>query len=158
MKAKRSNTAGVIALLLIGAAGVYGIGVYIKKTPDAQNVPVEMLRPDRKAAPDNASGKPGQTEGNVTVVTPSSKNGELKLDTGSEAVPSGQDPIVFTVNRYLQNSHIAPPEAKAISVDVRDGEAHISCTEAMDKTYGEADEEALIKGFQKTLSQFDNLK
>ena len=36
MKAKRTNYLGVFALLLVGAAGVYGVGSYIGQTPDAR--------------------------------------------------------------------------------------------------------------------------
>ena|SRR5579862_1222842 len=157
MKAKRSNYTGLIALLLVGAAGVFAVGVYIKRTPEAQNVPSQIRRDSRNA--DNEAGHSTSKQSTATVLTPKSKGGDLSFDKSDEPVPSGTDPIVFAVNRYLQNSHILPSTAKAISEQVdANGVAQIDCTEAMDKTVGSLDEQALIQGLSKTLTQFPNVK
>ncbi|HVT13801.1 MAG TPA: GerMN domain-containing protein [Fimbriimonadaceae bacterium] len=158
MKAKRSNFAGVIALLLVGAAGVYAIGLYIGRTSEAQNVPSAIHRTSRtdENAPASQSNKTDNSS--VKVLTPKSQNGNLTMEQTTENVPDGADPIVFAINRYLENSHITPPEAKILKVEVKDGDALIDCTEAMDKTYGSSDEEALIQGLTKTLAQFPEIK
>lgn len=156
MKAKRSNLAGVVAMLLVGAAGVYAIGLYIGRTSEAQNVPQALHRTSRtdEAAP---STKTGATDSQVKVLTPKSQGGNLSMDQATESVPAGTDPIVFAVNRYLENSHLLPAGAKVLKVEVKDGVAMIDCTEAMDKTVGSSDEEALIKGLTKTLGQFPEI-
>jgi hypothetical protein len=154
---KRNNPVGVLALLLVGAAGVYGVGMYIKSTPDAQKVPDAI----RRSAP-NAHIEiqiPAQHLGDTAVVlTPESHNGEVTFKETSEAVPKGADPIVFAVNRYLENSHIAPSGAKALSEQIKDGTVMIDCSEAMEHTYGSSDEQALLQGLSKTLSQFHGIK
>jgi hypothetical protein len=157
MKSKRTNYAGVIALLMFGAVGVLAIGFYIKKTPEAQQVPPAIHRQANK--PDNVQQPDKAKTSTAVVLNPHSKNGELTFDSAVEPVPEGKDPRVFAINRYLQNCHILPPEAKALSIDVKeDGTAYVSCTEAMDKTYGSSDEAALLQGFDKTLGQFPEIK
>jgi len=160
MKAKRSNYAGMIALLLIGAAGVYAIGVYIKRTPEAQDVPAAIHRAnhrDAKGSTPTDQADPSR-KSSVTILTPKSDKGNLSFDESTDQVPEGQDPIVYVVNRYLQNSHILPSTARALSVQVQEGIAKVDCTEAMDKTVGSADEATLLQGFSKALSQFENVK
>jgi hypothetical protein len=154
MKAKRSNYTGAVFLLLIAAAGVYGLGVYIKKTPDAEKVPQAIRRvdPENHGTPAGQATQPKATS--AKTFTPKSSQGNLSFDEMTEDVPAGTDPMVFAVNRFMENSHITPANARAISVDIKEGVAYISFTEAMDKTYGSSDEEALIKGLQKTVGQF----
>src|SRR5579862_2454617 len=159
MKGKRSNYAGVIALLLAGAVGVYAIGVYIKKTPDAENVPPAIHRMNTTANPgDKATPSTEGQQSSVTIVTPHSAKGELSLPTKDVEVPQGQDPILFAVNGFFAGSHITPPEAKALGVEVKDGVALIDCTEAMEKSYGSSDEQAIIQGLRKTLAQFPSVQ
>jgi len=155
MKAKRSNSAGVIAMLLIGAAGVYAVGFYIKKTPEAQNVPPPL---HRTQSDKGNVGQPADQKSSVKIITPESHSGDLKLNQTDESVPTGTDPILFAVNRFFENSHITTPDAKVLNVDVKEGVALINCTEAMDKGHGSSDEQALIQGLSKTLSQFANVK
>jgi len=159
MKAKRSNYAGLIALLLIGAAGVFGVAVYIKKTPEAQNVPSTLQRDSGNRATSRASEGPASQSGSAQVLTPKSKGGDLSFDQSTESVPKGTDPIVYAVNRYLQNSHVTKPEAKVLGVRIDpDGVAEFDCTEAMETSVGSSDEQTLIQGISKTLSQFPNIK
>lgn len=156
MKAKKTNYAGVVALLLIGAAGVYGLGLYIRQTPEAAHVPASLRRPepnhDRQSRESDRA-----TRAKATVLTPKSSGGDLSFESATEDVPQGTSPIVFAVNRYLENSHITPPQARALTVDVKDGVAYISFTPAMDQTYGSSDEQALLQGISKTLEQFPDL-
>lgn len=157
MKAKRSNLAGVLAMLLVGAAGVYAIGLYIGRTSEAQNVPQALHRTSRTDAGASPSDQATKTDSQVKVLTPKSQGGNLSMEQATESVPSGTDPVVFAVNRYLENAHILPSAAKILKVEVKDGVAMFDCTEAMDKTVGSSDEEALIKGLTKTLGQFPDI-
>src|SRR4051794_1306393 len=124
MKAKRTNPAGIIGLLLLGAAGVYAVGVYIKKTPESQNVPPALHRSDKPAA--QAEPNQDKPRTSVKIVTPSSSRGNLRLDEANTDVPEGEDPVLFAVNGFFQASHITPANAKALRVEVdSDGVAQI---------------------------------
>ena len=69
MKGKRSNTAGVIALLVIGAAGVYGLGAYLGKTPEAGQVASNIRRAE--ALEDHSKPEPPKAEETTAkVLTP----------------------------------------------------------------------------------------
>lgn len=156
MKAKRTNFAGIFALLLVGAVGVYAVSAYIKSTPEARDVPAGLLRaPSKQNALQPGTGS---NKASTRVFTPKSSNGSLSFETASEAVPEGIDPRVFAVNRYLENTHITPAGARVLKVEVKDGLALFDCTEALDKTYGTADEMTLIQGLIKTLSQYPEVK
>jgi spore germination protein GerM len=159
MKAKKTNYAGVIALLLIGAAGVYGVGFYIGRTPDASKVP-DAIRRETPSVQKEPVNEPSQgTElSSVKVLTPKSKGSDLTFDETTEAVGEGKNPIVFAVNRYLENTEITPREARALSVEVKDGVAFIDVNEKMQGSYGSSDERTLIQGLCKTLAQFPEVK
>jgi hypothetical protein len=159
MKAKRSNYAGIIALLLVGAAGVYAFGLYVGKTPDAQKVPVTLRRTEEGKPPPPAAEATREDQASATVLTPKSEGGNLTFESKTESVPTGTDPIVFAVNRYLENSHLVLAGAKALHAEVKEGTANIDFTEAMEKkSLGSSDEAALLQGISKTLSQFPEVK
>jgi hypothetical protein len=159
MKAKKTNYAGVIALLLLGAVGVYGIGFYIGRTPEAAKVPPDIRRekPLVQQEPSNDI-KPASELSSVKVLSPRSKGADLSFEEATEAVTEGKDPIVFSVNRYLENAGITPKEAKALSVEVKEGVAYIDVNEKMQGSYGSSDERTLIQGLCKTLAQFPEIK
>lgn len=159
MKAKRSNYAGVIALLVVGAAGVYAVGLYVGRTPEAQTVPTEVRRHEDGKMPPPATHLEKKEQSSATVLTPKSHDGNLRFDSATESVPDGSDPVVFAVNRYLENSHLLLPEAKALHCEVKEGTAFIDVTEAMEKkSLGSTDEAALFQGISKTLAQFPDVK
>jgi hypothetical protein len=145
----------MIALLLVGAGGVYAVGVYIGKTPEAQKIPSPLRRDSQSTEHSKPSNQAtGHQKSSAVVLTPKSKGGDVSFDATTEDVPEGTDAMVFAVNRYLENSHIVPSGAKAIGAEIKGGVAYIDCTEAMDKTYGSSDEMTLLKGLGKTLAQF----
>ncbi len=159
MKAKRSNPLGLIVLLLAGAVGVFAVGAYIKHTPEAQDVPAPLLR---RSSPPETTDRPTHQQPTVpssaTVLIPSSSGGNLTFDEKTEKVPDGSDPIVFAINRYLENTHFVPDNARAVGCNVKDGIAFISFTEGMQqKTYGSSDEATLLQGICKTLSHFPSI-
>jgi hypothetical protein len=158
MKAKKTNYAGVIALLLIGAAGVYGVGFYIGRTPEASKVPDAIRRetPSVQKEPENEPSH-GTELSSVKVLTPKSKGGDLTFEETTEAVGEGKDPILFAVNRYLENTGITPKEARALNLDLKDGVANIDVNEKMQGSYGSSDERTLIQGLCKTLAQFPEI-
>lgn len=156
---KSRNPAAVIALLLVGVAGVYGLGMYLGRTPEAGQVANDMRRAEaqehHEAPP---AQKPQADKKKATILTPKAKGEDLSFEASKEEVPAGTDPMVFAVNRFFQTSHILPSSAKVLSVEVKDGTAFFDCTEAADKTFGALDERTLIQGVAKTLQQFHELK
>jgi hypothetical protein len=157
MKGKRSNTAGVIALLVIGAAGVYGLGAYLGKTPEAGQVASNIRRAE--ALEDHSKPEPPKAEETTAkVLTPVVDGENLTFKVDSETVPTGKNPMVFAVNRYFETSHIMPSGAKVLSVEVKDETAYFDCTEQAEKTFGAMDERTLLQGIAKTLQQFPTIK
>lgn len=164
MKKAKTNYVGALALLLIGAGGVFAIGSYIKSNPDAQHVPANVRRPEpskqheNRPAPDVEVTTNHETERErVLVLTPESKDGNLTFTSKMETVPSSQKPIVFAVNRYLENTGFVDKKAKALSVDIHDRVAHIDVTEAFETSYGSSDEQTVLQGLQKTMGQFTDI-
>lgn len=158
MKAKRSNTTGIIVLLLIGAAGVYGLGSYLVRTPEAGEVASNVRRAD---ALENHDSKPDKTqshEKSAQIMTPVLDGEKLSFTAKTETVPDGTNPMVFAVNRFFETSHIMPSGARVLSVDIKDDTAFFDCTEQAEKTFGAMDERTLLQGISKTLQQFPNLK
>ncbi len=163
MKKAKTNYFGAFALLAIGAAGAVGITSYIQKTPDAQKVPEGIRREEanrRRHAPDvEASVQPDQqADHTIIVLTPESKNGDLTFTSKTESVPDKVEPIVFAVNRYLENTGFVDPKAKALAVQLKDGMAHIDVTEAFETSYGSLDERTVLQGLQRTMGQFAEVK
>lgn len=160
MTKTKTNYLGAFALLFVGAAGVYGVGTYINKTPNAAKVPDAVRRHEdspavkHRPAPDVETSVVKQTEESATILTPESKDGNLTFTSKKESVPAGVKPIIFAVNRYLENTGFVSKRAKAIGVDLKDGVAHIDVTEAFETTYGTMDEQTVLEGLQRTLGQF----
>lgn len=158
MKAKRSNLGGVIALLLIGAAGVYGVGVYVKKTPEAEHVAPAIHRTSEDGNVKPADRASTDNQSSVKILTPKSKGADLSMDEATESVPDGTDAKVFAINRFLENTHITPSNARALSIDIKGDVAYVSFNEAMQKSYGSSDERTILQGLCKTLAQFPEVK
>jgi hypothetical protein len=73
-------------------------------------------------------------------------------------VPEGQDEKVFAVNEFLKASQIAPPDAQALLVDLREnGTAVISFNKAFEQTYGTFDEKKMLDGLASSLGQFPDV-
>jgi hypothetical protein len=71
---------------------------------------------------------------------------------------SSSDAKVYVVNKFLESTKVADPAAKLLSVEVNDGVASLYFNAAMDKTVGTDDEQTLLSGILKNLSQFPDIK
>lgn len=154
---RKTNLTGVVLLLVVGAAGVFGVSWYLKDTPEARTVPVGARRQEPQTrvserAPDHST----QTQ-SVSIFTPRATSGDWSFDQRTEEVPVGTAPIVFAVNRYLEQLPFVPSRARAVAVEVKDRVAYIDCTEAMEKTYGSSDEGILLQGLGRTVGQFPDV-
>ncbi|HTQ10068.1 MAG TPA: GerMN domain-containing protein [Fimbriimonadaceae bacterium] len=150
----------MVALLLFGAVGVAAVGFYVSRTPQAQNVPPDLQRHVSAQSPGSPSSQPAaKGPDSARVLTPKSKDGDLTFDTSTEPVPEGNDPKVFALNRFLENTKFVPSNARAVGVTVQDGVAYVSFTEGMgQRTYGSSDEATIIQGICKTLAAFPEIQ
>ncbi len=150
---RKTNYGAVIALMLAGAGGVAAVGMYVKNTPDAAQIPPALRR---SSLGHEAQKVPVRAKDSAEILIPRSSGGNLSFEKSTEKVPTGADPMVFAINRYLENTHFA--KGHALSCTVVDGLAHIEFDPAFQSSYGSSDEETLLQGLSKTLGQFPEVK
>ena len=162
---RKSPNTGMWFLFALGLAATAGVGAYLKSNPSASIPPSEMRTDDdRKSVKDALDGKPAATtdrrDGKVEVIKPKldDKGEELTYDKSHEAIPEGQDKVVFAVNRFLEESKIVPAGAKLDSVEVKDKIATLKFNAAFDRTYGTEDERVLVDGILHTVGQFAEIE
>ena len=153
-KQKKGGNGAMFGLFMVGLAGLAGLAIYVK-TSGTSKVPVEMRRVPALEQPSGHANSSGQT--NVKLVSPSREGTTLKLDEKNGTVPNGEDPRLFAVNHFLQQSNIAPNDAKAIGIQVKDKVAYIDVTKSFEQSYGSLDEEAMLKGLCASLAQFPEI-
>lgn len=154
---RKTNFTGVVLLLLIGAAGVFGISWYLKDTPEARSVGPAARRQEPQTRVTERAPEHSTQKETVSIFTARPTSGDWTFDQKPEEVPAGTSPIVFAVNRYLEQLPFVPRRARAVAVEVKDRVAYIDCTEAMQKTYGSSEEGILLQGLGRTLGQFANV-
>ncbi|HEY3780009.1 MAG TPA: GerMN domain-containing protein [Fimbriimonadaceae bacterium] len=88
------------------------------------------------------------------IASSSTKIGFVKTPVSS----SGSDAKVYVINKFLETTKIADPSAKLLSVTVNDGVASLYFNAEMNKTVGTDDEQTLLEGILKNLSQFPDIK
>lgn len=153
MSTSRNNT-GLWILLVAGLAVTTSLTVYVRTTP-ASRVPEDSRRLYRDdEEPPLSPANPRAQE--VTVLTPVTINGELQFDRATETAPPGTDAMVYAVNRYIENTELAPG-AKLIDARAHDGILVLTFNEAFDRTYGTMDEGAMVNGILETVAQFDDV-
>lgn len=151
-------------LMLMGAGGVFAVGYYVAGNKQAREVPVEIRREDKPLArtsrpePEVSTQVERESLTRVIVFTPSVKGEDLSFSTHKEKVPAGTQPMVFAINRFLENTGIMPAGARAVAVEVKDGVALVDVSEPFAQTFGSFDERTLLNGLGKTLAQFDGVK
>jgi len=152
-KKKKSSKGPFLGLLVVGILGLGSLAAYVKYG-GASKVPYEIRVASHKETPP----KTGTIrESKVQLITPSRDGTDLKLGKHESDVPQGEDPVVFALNHFLKESKIVPDDAKALSVQVKDGVALVDVTPSFNQTYGSLDEEALLKGISATLAQFKDI-
>lgn len=148
MTNRNSPNRGLVAtILVLSLVGGVLLGAYVMTSPDAQRVPDAL----RKQSP--ATAKPGGKKALVAQYV----GEKLTMVKHDVAVPPGQDERVFLINGFLASSGIAPADARALGVDVRDRVAFVDFNGAFDRTYGAEDEGILVNGILATLGQFEDI-
>ena len=153
-KQQNSRSAGpFVAMLAIGVLGLGALAAYVKYG-GASTVPVQIRRETPIGTP---SAKKDDSPDSVELVTPTREGTELKLGKHRSDVPAGEDARLFAINHFLHESNIAPSDARAVGIQVKDGVALVDVSPSFNQTYGTFDEEALLKGLCATLAQFKGI-
>ena len=151
MGSKKSSVKPVVALLLASAGLVAGLFAYVKFSPAAR-VPEAERR--TVASESKTPSRPHK----VVVYKPKYVDHDLKFDESERTVPSGQDPVVFAVNAYLDEAGITPNDARLRSCRVENGLATFDFTPAFAQTYGTDDERTLLEGILTVAGQFEEIR
>lgn len=93
----------------------------------------------------------------IDVLTPDRGSIEPKFHRETKAVPEGEDAWLMAVNGFLENSGIAPKDAKAVGSRLEDRTLILDFSASFRRTYGSADEAALLKGIQLSIGQFPEI-
>jgi hypothetical protein len=135
-------------LLALGILGFGGLAWYVANNPYS-DLPREMKAPKPEV----------KRESEARIFTPKANGAEITLEERKVEVPKGEDPMVFSVNAFLQRAMVSPPEAKLLGVQVdEDGLATLSFNRAFERTYGTLDEKTLLDGIRASMGQFPNVK
>lgn len=155
----KSKTTAVWIVMLLAVAGVAGIAAYVTHTPRlVPPVSGEPNEPSLNHAKTSAQ-PPARHGATIIVFTPSMGADGISFSRAMAEVPEGEDAKVFAVNAFLKAAQIAPPDARALGVEMRDdGTAAIGFNQAFARSYGSFEEKSLLDGFAATLGQFAEVK
>lgn len=153
MVGKRSKSIGLMALMALAGAVFGAIVAYIQLAP-ADKVPANLRRDTEIPTTPPITGNPTPSQEQIKVYIPTAQGEDVAFRTQSEAVPKGENPMVFAVNRFLSESKIAEPTARLLSVDLKENVATLSFNAAFNQTMGSLDEEVFLRGLRQTMGQF----
>jgi lipoprotein-anchoring transpeptidase ErfK/SrfK len=139
-KTKR-DTPGAGPLIVLGVVAALILGVliyYVKSSPIADLKPTA---PDRNAP-------------HVTVRIPVIKRAgpDPRFDMEVRQMQAGADPVIESVNAFLEATHIVQPEARLVSAKVEGDNITLDFTTNFNQSYGTDDEAMLIKGIMRALN------
>lgn len=166
---KTRSSAGLLVVAFLCAGAVLAFAKYVRDghqfvTKPGPDVTIGSVEPLRPTTTHRRHSSLGNSEGSLKQITPPYAltpimNGD-KIEFTKEAVqvPDDEDAKVYVVNRFLENSKIADPNARLLSVDIHDGVADLYFNAEMDKTYGTDDESTLLNGILTSLGQFPDVK
>jgi hypothetical protein len=168
-KKKTRSSAGFLIVAVLCGCAVFGFATYVRNghqflnrpAPDVTVDAAEASQPTRvhtkRSAPKETERSTAQDSGPY-VLSPVMNGAKLEFTKETVQIPDDEDPKVYVVNRYLENSKIADPNARLLTVDIHDGVAELYFSGEMDKTYGTDDEATLLNGILTTLGQFPDVK
>lgn len=157
----KSKSSFVWVLMCTAALGVGAVAEYVVHTPKLkQEQPIDVPAPTPTApkARTEAEQPPKQDVASVLVYTPEMDTTGITFTKASVSVPSGTDAKVAAINEFLKAAQLAPDDALALSVDVRDdGTAEVVFTKSFEQSYGAFDEKKMIDGLRAALGQFPDV-
>lgn len=147
---------------MCGAAlGVGAVAAYVERTPSLPHeLPADApttFTPPSKPAGTEAAVTP-KVQQTVLVFVPTMGADGISFLKQEAPVPDGADAKVVAINEFLKASQIAPPDAKALTVDIRDGgSAVIAFNRPFEQTYGTFDEKKMLDGLAAAMGQFPDV-
>lgn len=159
MSSHRGQKAAIV-LMLGGAIGVGALAYYVKSTPDASHIPVEIKRNDQKKHSEEVSPKPEATSTEVkptgpTVRLPVIGDEDINLSRNETPVPEGQQPMHFVAQSVADAVKI--DGAKVLGIDVRDHVAIVNFNAAVEKGMGSMEEGKFLQALQIGFGQFKDI-
>lgn len=141
MSRRSKDTPGakpLIWMAVIAAAMFGGLFYYVKFGPTSKLTPLER------------TSTPAETE--VIVPVPGKGGQDDNFTTKSIKLPKGSDPIVASVNAYLDGLKFVQPEARLLEVKYDKGNAELRFSSNFRQFYGTDDEATIIKGIVRAVA------
>lgn len=159
------NTSGkraVVILACLGTVGFVALAAYTKMSPRIVDPEVRPKAQNTGNLGNDVVGSkpipmPARQPKKIVVLTPERGSLEPKFHRESKSVPDGEDAWLMATNGFLENSGIVPPDARAVSTRLEDRTLVIDFTASFRKSYGSADESAILKGLQLSIGQFPEI-
>lgn len=140
------------AVTLAAVATVAQMGRVVPAALKKQETETQSAQRQTPDEPAVAKGEKVQT------FKPIHNSDEFLTESKVSDVPPGVDPKMFTVNDYISQIKAVPQEARVKSVSVADGVATIDFTSALQHGYGTEDEQMIVDGICRVMSQFKDVK
>lgn len=149
-KKAKGDTPGAKPLIFLAviAAMLFAALVYYVKYG-----PTSKIEPDNPAV---VAKRPGQ----ITIEVPVPKGGgpQGTFDSRKINVPAGTDPVLASVNAFLEGSKIVQPEARLVEVKREQDNEVLNFSSNFNQTYGTDDEVTLIQGILRAVKANSDAK
>lgn len=161
MSSHKGHKAAIV-LMLGGALGVGALAYYVKSTPDAGHIPLEIRRHEDKKSTAGTTSKPetsspleSKTPTGPTVRLPVIGEEDISLAAKETAVPEGQQPMHFVAQSVADEMKIEG--ARVLGIDVRDHVAVVNFNRAVEKGMGSMEEGKFLQALQMGFGQFKDI-
>ncbi|MEQ1823323.1 MAG: GerMN domain-containing protein [Fimbriimonadaceae bacterium] len=165
---KNKGSRSLLVIGLTSAVVVAGLGAYTRMAPPHRppsmeveetaikpSEPVKTPEPQVEVHSDHAS----PAERTVALYLPKfDKSDSLSFERTTSKVPAGEDLRLFAVNQFMKETKIADPQARLLSVSVKDGLATLSFNSAITSGFGSDDERTFVEGIRMILGQFKEIE
>ncbi len=144
---------GIVVLLLIGLVGVGWLALYVRSNGQHEK---PLLPPRERPSQPPVEIPPPTRETHVYV--PQVEDGDVRFQDVLRTVPEGEDPKIFAVTQFLDESNLAPGGTKLLSVKMKGHTAELNFNDTLRQgAWGSMAGSTLLKGFQMSLGQFDDV-
>jgi hypothetical protein len=165
---KNKGSRSLLVVGLTSAIVVAGLGAYTQMAPrreppniEVQDTPIRPIEPVKTNEPQTEvrSHESKPAERTVAVYLPKfDKSDALSFDRSTAKVPPGEDIRRFAVNQFMSQTKLADPQARLLSISVKDGLATLSFNAAITSGFGSDDERTFVEGIRMVLGQFKEIE
>lgn len=159
MASNGNRNVGILVLMAAAGAVFGALVAYVKLAP-ADKVPNDLRKdaPISGGSPSSQQNSPTPKGDQVSVWIPTAQGEDVALREERVDLPKGENPMVFSVNRFLAEAKITESAARLLSVDVKGSVAELYFNADFNQTVGSSDEEVLLKGLRQTMGQFSGIE